>query len=71
MTNPMPQTVVDRIFAFMLTGKTGHIELHFRDGRLLKCSVNESIRIVADERERDDVAGVLDSRDSVAQDLGT
>jgi hypothetical protein len=71
MNSPMPQTVVDRIFAFMMTEKTGSIELHFRSGSLIQLKINETIRLGNGERGHDDVAGVLDSKDLVAQDLST
>lgn len=44
MNAPIPQAVTDRIFAFMLTERTGSIQLHFKDGRLMGCEVKESVR---------------------------
>lgn len=49
MSAVMPQAVVDRIFAFMLTGKTGNIQLDFKEGRLLSLKVSEYCRIGRDE----------------------
>ena len=62
MSTVMPQTVVDRIFAFMLTEKTGQIQLDFKEGRLLSLKVSEYCRIGRDD------APSLDSEPPPPQD---
>jgi hypothetical protein len=69
MTKVVPETVVNRIFAFMLTEKTGSIELHFNRGQLRNFRVIESIQIGAIDpglSDRDTTG--LDSDASVSQD---
>jgi hypothetical protein len=64
MNAPMPQKVVDRVLAFMLTEKTGRIEFNFRKGRLHSVNVSESLQFRDDS---EDTPG-LDESEPVAQD---
>lgn len=67
MSTVIPQTVVDRIFAFMAMEKHGQIQLDFRAGQLMSCKVIENIRIGSGERE----SPGLDNVQSVSQDSET
>jgi hypothetical protein len=58
MSTPVPQMVTDRIFAFMLTEKTGSIELHFKRGQLLTFRVTESVRLRPDDPEAPERSGL-------------
>jgi hypothetical protein len=64
----LPQTVVERIFAFMAMEKTGRVELDFKDGRLLSFKVMEFVRVGtevagADCRPLDDRAALFQDSD--------
>lgn len=70
MSIPMPQTVADRIFAFMLTEKTGQIVMDFRAGRLLSFKVIEYCRLDGVAQHGDE-PGRLDITELLTQDSGT
>lgn len=50
MSGVMPQTAVDRIFAFMAMEKYGRIELDFQAGRLMSVKVVEHFRVGPDDQ---------------------
>lgn len=69
MNAPMPQTVVDRVLLFMHTERTGSIQLHFKDGRLMGCEVRESVRFDREsDRDADRKANRLDDNASTGHD---
>ncbi len=67
MSTVIPQTVVDRIFAFMAMEKHGQIQLEFRAGQLMSVKVVEHIRVGFDGNEPREV----DNGEIVPQDSGT
>jgi len=45
----IPDALLRRVEAFLSAGTTGQIVWHVKDGRILKCEVLESYRVVDDE----------------------
>lgn len=48
-TTPIPLSLIRRAESFLSDGKTGQIVWHIRDGKILKCEVLESYRVVPDD----------------------